>query len=193
MLENGPCIRATHSKFSDHTENCGHQQPVSSPHTHNFFADLGAQGVQRTIFDGQCALATGATIFRLVSSTRLTQIQLMDESKATYTTFRNLVMMSLFLASSLGLVFSGPASAASRDQGADVFGQARVIDGDTLDISGVRVRLEGIDAPERGQRCNRSWLGLTWRCGRAATRALRTLIGGQRFSAGRKVWINIAA
>ena len=57
-------------------------------------------------------------------------------------------------------------------------GRARVVDGDTLDVDGVRVRLEGIDAPEKAQRCARRGGG-TWRCGRAATRALRRLVAGR--------------
>ncbi|WOI58028.1 thermonuclease family protein [Palleronia sp. LCG004] len=36
-----------------------------------------------------------------------------------------------------------------------VVGRARVIDGDTLDISGVRIRLAGIDAPEISHRQGR--------------------------------------
>ena len=42
-------------------------------------------------------------------------------------------------------------------------GQARVIDGDTLDVAGDRVRLFGIDAPERSQPCDRN--GQVWACG----------------------------
>ena len=34
---------------------------------------------------------------------------------------------------------------------ADVSGRAQVIDGDTIDVAGTRIRLFGIDAPERGQ------------------------------------------
>ena len=51
-----------------------------------------------------------------------------------------------------------------------VSGPARVVDGDTLDVGGVRVRLHGIDAPESAQRCRAG--GQYWSCGREATRAL---------------------
>lgn len=54
-------------------------------------------------------------------------------------------------------------------------GAARVIDGDTIEITGRHVRLEGIDAPEHGQRCGR-WLVGTWDCGARATEALSALI-----------------
>ena len=58
-----------------------------------------------------------------------------------------------------------------------VTGSARVIDGDTLDVGGVRMRLHGIDAPESGQRCRAG--GKRWSCGREATRALAGRIGGR--------------
>ena len=59
--------------------------------------------------------------------------------------------------------------------GATVAGPARVVDGDTLSVGGARVRLHGIDAPERGQRCRAG--GARWDCGRDATRALEARIG----------------
>ena len=44
---------------------------------------------------------------------------------------------------------------------ADITGPSRVIDGDTIEVAGERIRLHGIDAPESGQRCRR--LGHAWR------------------------------
>ena len=35
----------------------------------------------------------------------------------------------------------------------DLTGRASVIDGDTIEIHGTRIRLEGVDAPESGQSC----------------------------------------
>lgn len=64
----------------------------------------------------------------------------------------------------------GPAGATS------LTGRASVIDGDTLEIRGVRIRLHAIDAPESAQTCRR-WYGRTWRCGAAAANALAERIG----------------
>lgn len=55
-------------------------------------------------------------------------------------------------------------------------GVATVVDGDTLDIAGQRIRLEGIDAPETAQICQTSD-GRPWPCGRVASKALKALIG----------------
>lgn len=60
----------------------------------------------------------------------------------------------------------------SREQHA---GSVRVIDGDTLDLAGMRVRLYAIDAPEAAQICQRS--GQEWACGTDATKALEAEIG----------------
>ena len=50
------------------------------------------------------------------------------------------------------------------------FAQTRVVDGDTLDLDGLRIRINGIDAPEFGQRCG------DWDCGQAALDQFDTLI-----------------
>ena len=60
-------------------------------------------------------------------------------------------------------------------------GVAKVIDGDTIEIAGNRIRLHGIDALEGRQRCRRED-GTTWACGRAAASALRAMIAGGRVS-----------
>ena len=57
-------------------------------------------------------------------------------------------------------------------------GPAMAVDGDTLDVAGTRVRLEGIDAPEYAQTCARAWLG-SWSCGKDAQRTLAKLVAGQ--------------
>lgn len=57
----------------------------------------------------------------------------------------------------------------------EVVGMASVVDGDTLDIHGHRVRLHGVDAPESGQACQRD--GRSYRCGQQAALALADLIG----------------
>jgi len=54
-------------------------------------------------------------------------------------------------------------------------GQASVINGDTLEIHGTRIRLWGIDAPERSQLC-RGADSLQYRCGAGAANDLDALI-----------------
>ncbi len=53
---------------------------------------------------------------------------------------------------------------------ADVAGIASVIDGDTLEIHGQRIRLHGIDAPESRQLCRLD--GQPWQCRKDAANAL---------------------
>lgn len=62
-----------------------------------------------------------------------------------------------------------------------IVGHGRVIDGDTIAIGEVRVRLEGIDAPETDQKCV-DGNGRDYLCGIAASKALRTLVGNENVS-----------
>lgn len=54
--------------------------------------------------------------------------------------------------------------------------EARVIDGDTLELNGTIFRLNGIDAPEHGQTCG------SWPCGKAATEALVEIVKGKEIT-----------
>jgi endonuclease YncB( thermonuclease family) len=60
------------------------------------------------------------------------------------------------------------AIVATSAQAAEIKGRARVIDGDTLWVGRIKIRLNGIDAPERGQPRYR-----------AATQALQRLVAGK--------------
>lgn len=81
--------------------------------------------------------------------------------------------MRFLLRSLLVLCLAAPAAGAET-----VEGRARVIDGDTLAIGAVHVRLFGIDAPEHDQNCDRD--GVVWACGQAAAQALAKAVGRAR-------------
>jgi len=57
---------------------------------------------------------------------------------------------------------------------AELTGDARVIDGDTIELGGEDVRLHGIDAPESDQSCRAG--GGKYPCGKHATQALEAKI-----------------
>jgi endonuclease YncB( thermonuclease family) len=70
----------------------------------------------------------------------------------------------------LGLALAAPVLAQ------DVTGPARAGDGDSLSMTGIAIRLYGIDAPELAQNCTRD--GASWPCGRAAADKLASLVAG---------------
>ena len=80
-------------------------------------------------------------------------------------------MKSMHVPALVFVLALAPASVAE-----PITGRASVIDGDTLDISGTRIRLHGIDAPESGQFCQ-DQAGKAFRCGQAAALALADRIG----------------
>ena len=61
------------------------------------------------------------------------------------------------------------------DDSADIVGAARIVDGDTLVVGGTRVRIFGIDAPERDQTC-RDAAGRDFVCGPVSRAALAAII-----------------
>jgi endonuclease YncB( thermonuclease family) len=58
---------------------------------------------------------------------------------------------------------------------APIIGRAHVIDGDTLTVAGVRIRLWGIDAPEGRQSCHDA-AGRLYACGEVSTARMRGLV-----------------
>ena len=60
---------------------------------------------------------------------------------------------------------------------ATLTGKADIVDGDTIKVGGIPVRLYGIDAPEGRQTCERD--GRTYGCGKEATKVLAILVAGR--------------
>ena len=66
---------------------------------------------------------------------------------------------------------------------ADIIGEAKITDGDTIIINDIRIRFTGSDAPEsyffgKTQTCL-DGTGREWECGNAATQKLKELINNQ--------------
>lgn len=84
--------------------------------------------------------------------------------------------MRTALAAAIGAIITITAPAFADE--VRIIGTARVLDGDTVSLGAVRVRLHGIDAPEGGQTCKRS-AGQEWDCGTEATNRLAELVAGR--------------
>lgn len=69
-----------------------------------------------------------------------------------------------------------PSSLAA---GSTITGRASVTDGDTIDIRGLKIRFDGVDAPESWQQCHDA-SGSTYRCGKAAAEALDSFLAASR-------------
>jgi endonuclease YncB( thermonuclease family) len=65
----------------------------------------------------------------------------------------------------------------------DLTGTAKVIDGDTIEIVGQRIRIMDIDAPERTQPCA-SADGANWPCGIVAADELAAMVQGKQVTCG---------
>ena len=79
---------------------------------------------------------------------------------------RRLSLCLVLLATTPVVPVATPAAAAPD-------GQVRVVDGDTLKVGGVTVRLHGIDAPEQAQACG------TVACGRWAAETAAAMLDGR--------------
>jgi endonuclease YncB( thermonuclease family) len=88
----------------------------------------------------------------------------------------SLARVFVLLALAVPMLVAVP-SVGARSQPA-ISGRASVIDGDSLEIRGQRIRLHGIDAVEARQQC-RDRKGRLWPCGRRAAFALEDAIGGR--------------
>lgn len=81
-------------------------------------------------------------------------------------------MRYLFLVPSLLLAYPALAETA-------ITGRASVIDGDTIEIGGERIRFNGVDAPESRQPCLDA-AGREYRCGKASAAALDRFLSQSR-------------
>lgn len=74
-------------------------------------------------------------------------------------------------------LLSSPAGAG--EDKLEIVGRASVVDGDTVELQGERVRLNGIDAPESAQLCRDAHRKI-YRCGAAAAQVLEEFLAASR-------------
>lgn len=99
---------------------------------------------------------------------------------------RRVARLALFaavvLAGAAGTVLRPDRHASGSSAGDEALrGAVRVIDADTFDVGGTRVRLFGVDAPEAGQTCTDA-AGGAFACGEAATALARARWEGREAS-----------
>src|SRR6185437_3153724 len=79
----------------------------------------------------------------------------------------------------IGRFVEGLTSFLPRAAAAPIEGRATVIDGDTIEIAGQRIRFNGVDAPESSQYCEDA-KGFEYPCGRVAATALDEFLAASR-------------
>jgi endonuclease YncB( thermonuclease family) len=91
-----------------------------------------------------------------------------------------LVVVAIVAAEERGLLWPEEklSKAAGPSPAASLAGSAHVIDGDTIDVGGTRIRLWGIDAPEAAQTCQGE-AGTVYECGRDATAVMIAMTRGR--------------
>ena len=93
----------------------------------------------------------------------------------------------LFLVISICLIFFFVTYNDVKSQETKIIsGIAKVIDGDTIRIKNNKIRLFGIDAPERKQQCQKPWLSISfltlnknYQCGKISTDRLKIKINNK--------------
>jgi endonuclease YncB( thermonuclease family) len=85
--------------------------------------------------------------------------------------------VSRLMSSRVSLLFVTCLATIATAHADTIAGRASVIDADTLQINGERIRILDIDAPEKDQFCQQAVGDVTWECGVEATFALIDWIG----------------
>ena len=83
--------------------------------------------------------------------------------------------MQIFIAMLVCLALAVPLGAHAQDF--DEGNAVRVVDGDTIEINDTVYRINGIDAPEYGQKCGAD--DATWQCGKEALALMADLVEGR--------------
>ena len=88
--------------------------------------------------------------------------------------FQNITALTSRISGILFCICLGSLTATAET----VSGRVTVIDGDTFEIHGKRIRLHGIDAPESGQQCKDA-TGKAFRCGQMAAKQMSGYVYGK--------------